>query len=256
MKASNRTTPAPTFAIGDAVTVTLPDTPVVSGFVHDKTATGWFIVQLDDASLAVWPANDKRLKDARISTRAKSMTAHLPSAPDAKRLEESADEILLDDEALDALSNPDAPVHDPEANEDDEEYMSDMVDPDDELDGDGEEKAEHPMAAALRKARVRYVKTKRPEGSASADCGDMLAKTLRDLEPEEVAAMADKVLGEASGTHLAKYLHLNNGQIRMNSGNRIRAYLKTAHADGLAHAYTCLGWNEADEDLDEEGGEE
>jgi len=239
MKASNRTTPAATFAIGDVVTVTLPDTPVVSGFVHDKTATGWFIVQLDDASLAVWPANDKRLKDARISTRAKSMTAHRPPAT-----------VIAD------LVAPDAPVHDPEANEDDEEYMSDMVDPDDELDGDGEEKAEHPMAAALRKARVRYVKTKRPEGSASADCGDMLAKTLRDLEPEEVAAMADKVLGEASGTHLAKYLHLNNGQIRMNSGNRIRAYLKTADADGLAHAYTCLGWNEADEDLDEEGGEE
>ena len=231
MKASNSKTPAPTFAIGDAVTITLPDTPVVSGFVHDKTATGWFIVQLDDASLAIWPANDKRLKDARISTRAKSMTARLVV--------------------------PDAPVHDPEANEDDEQLMSDMEDPDAELDGDGEEeKAEHPMAAALRKARVRYVKTKRPEGSASADCGDMLAKTLRDLEPLEVAAMADKVLGEASGTHAAKYSHLNNGQIRMNSGNRIRAFLKTADADGLAHAYTCLGWDEAEEDLDEEGGEE
>jgi len=231
MKASNSKTPAPTFAIGDAVTITLPDTPVVSGFVHDKTATGWFIVQLDDASLAIWPANDKRLKDARISTRAKSMTARLVV--------------------------PDAPVHDPEANEDDEQLMSDMEDPDAELDGDGEEeKAEHPMAAALRKARVRYVKTKRPEGSASADCGDMLAKTLRDLEPLEVAAMADKVLGEASGTHAAKYAHLNNGQIRMNSGNRIRAFLKTADADGLAHAYTCLGWDEAEEDLDEEGGEE
>ena len=231
MKASNRTAPAATFAIGDSVTVTLPDTPVVSGFVHDKTATGWFIVQLDDASLAIWPANDKRLKDARISTRAKSMTPHLVV--------------------------PDAPVHDPEANEDDEQLMSDMEDPDDELDGDGEEeKAEHPMAAALRKARVRYVKTKRPEGSASADCGDMLAKTLRDLEPEEVAAMADKVLGEASGFHLAKYVHLNNGQIRMNSGNRIRAFLKTADADGLAHASKCLGWDDAEEDLDEEGGEE
>ena len=194
MKASNSKTPAAaTFAIGDAVTVTLPDTPVVSGFVHDKTATGWFIVQLDDASLAIWPANDKRLKDARISTRAKSMTPRLVV--------------------------PDAPVFDPEEGEDDEQLMSDMedpdgeldgehhedldengnpipLDPDAELDGDGEEeKAEHPMAAALRKARVRYVKTKRPEGSASADCGDMLAKTLRDLEPEEVAAMADKVLG-------------------------------------------------------------
>ena len=234
MKASNRTTPAaaPTFAIGDSVVVCLPDTPTMVGFVHDKTPTGWFIVQLDDASLLSLSAlNDKRIKDGRISCRAKSMTPHLVV--------------------------PDAPVFDPEANEDDEQLMSDMVDPDAELDGDGEEeKAEHPMAAALRKARVRYTKTKRPLGSASADCGDMLARSLRELEPEEVCAMADKVLGEASGTHLLKYGHLNMGQKRMNSGNRIRAFLKTADADGIAHAGRCLGWDLDEEDLDEEGGEE
>jgi hypothetical protein len=110
------------------------------------------------------------------------------------------------------------------------------------------------MAQALREARVRYVKTKRPEGSASMDCGDLLARTLRDLEPLEVAALADKVLGEAPGYHAGKYDHLNPGQIRMNSGNRIRSLLKTGSAPDLQRAYEALGWD-TDEENEEEGDE-
>jgi hypothetical protein len=210
--------PANTYAAGDLVILTLPDTPELRGTIDTITKTGWIVVALDPASIA-FMGDDKRIKDGKISARSRSL-APIKLAPDPE-----AALILITAED----------------------------DPDDEA-GE-EEKAEHPMAKALREARVRYVKTKRPEGTSSMDCGDMLARTLRDLEPLEVAAMADKVLGEAAGYHAGKYGHLNPGQIRMNSGNRIRAYLKTADAEGMEHAYKVLGWDDEQGDAGEEGEE-
>ena len=78
------------------------------------------------------------------------------------------------------------------------------------------------MSEQLKAARVRYAKTKRPAGSASADCADAIAKALRDFEPLEVCEIADKVFKLPIGSHEAKYSSLNPGQKRMNSGNRIR----------------------------------
>lgn len=98
-----------------------------------------------------------------------------------------------------------------------------------------EEKDEHPMARALRQARVHYIKAKRPDGSNTANCGDRIARFLQDFEPVEVAYLADKVLQTPDGFHAQKYGSLNPGQIRMNSGNRIRG-----------------AWNKARETSDEE----
>jgi hypothetical protein len=93
--------------------------------------------------------------------------------------------------------------------------------------GDDEELTGSRMSIALRKARARYTKVKCKEGT-SAHCNDPVARALEDAEPEQVALAADRVLGEPDGTHLNKYSHLNNGQIRMNSGNKIRAAWKKA----------------------------
>ena len=78
------------------------------------------------------------------------------------------------------------------------------------------------MAEQLKAARVRYAKTKRPSGAASADNADAIAKALRDFEPLEVCEIADKVFKLPLGSHEAKYSKLNPGQKRMNSGSRIR----------------------------------
>ena len=43
------------------------------------------------------------------------------------------------------------------------------------------------------------------------------------------------------GFHFAKYQNLNNGQIRMNSGNRIRAYWKKINEAGDEAEITRVG---------------
>lgn len=117
------------------------------------------------------------------------------------------------------------------------------------------------MAEALRNARIRYAKTKRPGGAASADCADVIAKALRDLEPMEVASLADKVLATPDGFHAAKYATLNKGQVRMNSGNRVRAAYKNALEDGnsdeVSRILVLLGIeSEYDEEQEDEEGDE
>lgn len=105
----------------------------------------------------------------------------------------------------------------------------------DESDDELEDEASCSMAEQLRRARVRYVKTKRPSGAGSMDNGDMIAKNLRDFEPGEVMAIADRVCEEHDGFHATKYDGLNPGQKRMNSGNKIRArWLKAWKADDKA----------------------
>jgi len=112
---------------------------------------------------------------------------------------------------------------------------------DDDDDSDDDELTGSRMSIALRKARVRYVKVKHKDGQ-SAHCNDPIARALEDLEPGEVAAMADKITGERQGFHYNKYQHLNPGQIRMNSGNKIRTLYKKADEDGKsAILSTILG---------------
>lgn len=82
------------------------------------------------------------------------------------------------------------------------------------------------MAQHLRKYRQRYQTVKSYSGSASANNGDPVAKLLQGMTPKQVMEAADELLGEAKGTHEARYSHLNLGQQRMNAGNRIRGAIK------------------------------
>ena len=96
-------------------------------------------------------------------------------------------------------------------------------------DGDEEEEeltAGQKMARTLAKARVRYVKSKTASGKATMNNGDQIALALQPFDHVQVAMTADLILGEEIGHHMNRYGHLNNGQIRMNSGNRIRGAVK------------------------------
>ena len=105
------------------------------------------------------------------------------------------------------------------------------------------------MAEALRKARQRYIKTTRPNGAATAHNGDVIAKELRDYEPEDVCKLADRIFALPIGTHLAKYEHLNNGQKRMNAGNRIRgAWRKQEDKEVCDRIANLLGLNDGEDD--------
>jgi hypothetical protein len=83
------------------------------------------------------------------------------------------------------------------------------------------------MASTLRKHRVKYEPVKAYSGKPSLDNGDALAKALRGKTPEEVMALAERVLqGVEKGELAKKYGHLNPGQKRMNAGNLLRNAMK------------------------------
>lgn len=82
------------------------------------------------------------------------------------------------------------------------------------------------MAKVLTKYRHKYVTSVSASGRKSKACGDALSQALEGLDHKAVARLADRVFGLVEGGHEDKYAHLNNGQVRMNSGNRIRAAIK------------------------------
>jgi hypothetical protein len=98
------------------------------------------------------------------------------------------------------------------------------------VEDDEEEQDDHQAMWQLRKYRAGYVKTK--EGKKThIDCGDELAEKLRSLDLEGVYQVASAILGLTVDMLKDKYGHLNNGQQRMNLGNRIRAFQKKAEAE-------------------------
>lgn len=212
---------AQTFAIGDRVLVSNGSTggASVSGTVIEASK-GWYNVELDDPE-----ACDGR---EQVSARAGSMLPYTVG-----------------------VGGTTAPADPPYGLTDTEEAADDPSAEGDEPDEDEAQTEAQRMSAALKAARARYAKTKRPNGAASASCNDQIAKCLQDLEPMEVAYMADKVLAVADGTHLTKYGNLNNGQIRMNSGNRIRATWKKAveaqDLDNMTRIGQLLGFIGLDE---------
>ena len=221
MTKTTTTTAAATFAIGDRVECNLP-TGTATGTLT-AISKGWYVVELDEESAEEHEREKASVRAASLRlalTTAKQAAADAPADDD----DEEADEI--DDEETDS---------------DDEET--------DEIDEALEEAEEHAsrMAEALRKARVRYQKTRRPAGAASADCADLIAKELRDYEPLEVAAIADRCFDLPKGTHAAKYAHLNNGQIRMNCGNKIRAAWKKGDETVCKRIAFVLGLETGDE---------
>ena len=156
---------------------------------------GWYVVQLNEES-----AEEQGRE--KISVRAAAI-----------RPAEEDDEI--DGEYHDDLDENGNPIL-----MDDEQSVEDALD-------EAEEHASK-MAEALRKARARYVKDRRPNGAATAHNGDLIARELRDYEPREVCDICDRCFDLPKGTTYAKYEHLNAGQQRMNAGNRIRAVWRKA----------------------------
>lgn len=186
--AAKSTKSAPEFKVGDHVVATTgaTDNCPATGIICN-VGKGWFVITLDQPE--AFPA----VKSGKISARAGSMAIYEP------KVEPKVEPIIS--------------IEDEDRDEDDDDRGADV---------DLEETIGHRMSEQLKKARVRYAKTKRPAGSASADCADAIAKALRDFEPVEVCEIADKVFKLEIGSHEAKYSSLNPGQKRMNSGNRIR----------------------------------
>jgi hypothetical protein len=87
-------------------------------------------------------------------------------------------------------------------------------------------KTKNAMSNHLRKYRANYQPTLGVANRGSLDNGDEVATALRTLEPKQVAAIAELALGLKKGELVKKYGHLNPGQVRMNSGNKIRNAVK------------------------------
>lgn len=252
---SKNTTPAATFAIGDRVTVrtaaTLDTTATGTIFAISK---GWYVVTLDDTNSAEVLAATKGKVSARVSSLEPMAPATLPEQENtetAKPTQENTPAAVAPDECPECggsdldLSNTNGYV----CLECDHEWVPEDEEGDVEEALDEAEEHASKMAEALRKARQRYVKTTRPNGAATAHNGDVIAKELREYEPEDVCKLADRIFALPIGTHLAKYEHLNNGQKRMNAGNRIRGAWRKQEdkevCDRIAH---LLGLNDQEDD--------
>lgn len=244
---SKKTTNTMSFEIGSRCAVATAATghETAFGTVTNISKSGWYIITLDE------PTRFPGCKDGKLSARISSMAYESTEKAASKPAPGSLAAMLAD-------ANADAPAPAPKAKAAPKAEAAPKLptecpecesgELESETDEDGnttvscscgwEETYEaNPgaasrMAEALRKARRHYKKDKRPDGSATAHCGDAIAKELRDMEPEETANLADKVLQQPHGFHFTKYQNLNNGQIRMNSGNRIRAYWRKINEDG------------------------
>jgi hypothetical protein len=82
------------------------------------------------------------------------------------------------------------------------------------------------MAETLLKYRANYVPSIAYSGRKSLNNGDAIAQFLSGAEPAVVATQCETILGLEPGFLTERYLGLNPGQIRMNSGNRLRAAIK------------------------------
>ena len=78
----------------------------------------------------------------------------------------------------------------------------------------------------LAKYRGGYANARSASGSKSKICGDELSRTLEGLDANQVMSIAELVLGLAKNELVRKYEKLNEGQKRMNSGNRLRNAVK------------------------------
>lgn len=92
-----------------------------------------------------------------------------------------------------------------------------------ESEGDEDEKN---LSNTMKKYRNKYTKATGYNGKPTVNNGDDLASVLLKLDPQEVVDLAEMVLGFENGELSEKYAHLNPGQQRMCSGNRIRAAIK------------------------------
>ncbi|WP_394144929.1 hypothetical protein [Vibrio atypicus] len=93
------------------------------------------------------------------------------------------------------------------------------------------------MSGAFQSRRAKYKDT---DG-----CGDELQLFLKGFAPSDVIAIAEHLLGFSSGELSKRYEQLNNGQKRMNAGNRIRTLVKKKERtlDDVRHSAeaVCFG---------------
>jgi len=82
------------------------------------------------------------------------------------------------------------------------------------------------MAKTLSEHAKAYEDSVSYSGGKSKICGDAISKDLQGLNPDQVIEVAEKILDLKHGELAVKYDHLNPGQKRMNSGNRIRGAVK------------------------------
>jgi hypothetical protein len=82
-------------------------------------------------------------------------------------------------------------------------------------------------AAQLKKYKSGYQTYQGPTGNLSMDNGDAVALVLRGASPEAVMAAAEKLKGLEPGTLVERYKLRNPGARRMNSGNIIRALVRS-----------------------------
>ena len=122
-----------------------------------------------------------------------------------------------------------------------EEQDDEEQDDEEQDDEDADEPTGGSMAQTLARYRARYPKATKPNGKSTQDLNDRIAQMLRPLEPTDVCLIADRVFELEAGSHVAKYAGLNNGQKRMNSGNRIRAAFKKADEAGQARILAIVG---------------
>lgn len=239
-----KTNKAPTtsFVPGDRVIVTTAATKQepAAGVVTHTTSTGWYVCQLDE------PERFTGCPAGKVSARLSSLQPENAKKPpkagsvagDLAAANKGPSKPKADRPPKAPKPAPKLPTECPECESGELETETDdgnttvscscgweeTIAPDPE--------SASKMADALRKAREHYVKDRRPDGAQTAHCGDAIARELKELEPRETADLADKVLQQPHGFHFGKYQNLNNGQIRMNSGNRIRAYWKGINEDG------------------------
>ena len=91
---------------------------------------------------------------------------------------------------------------------------------------DNEEK-EYTMSNHLSKYRERYQISIAASGAKSLNNGDDLAQYLEMKTAKEVCDLADIFTPNKDGQpHIERYARLNEGQKRMNSGNKLRAKAK------------------------------
>ena len=104
------------------------------------------------------------------------------------------------------------------------EWLSDCASDDPEP--EDEDKDEKTLSETMSKYRKGYTKAKSYNGMATVNNGDDLASLLLPLDPQQTVELAEKVLGLDEDELWDRYAHLNNGQKRMNAGNKLRFALK------------------------------
>lgn len=82
------------------------------------------------------------------------------------------------------------------------------------------------MSETLLRYRTTYQPSICYSGRKSLNNGDAIADFLSGLAPDEVLSQAERILGLDTGFLTEKYQNLNEGQKRMNGGNRLRSALK------------------------------